>query len=292
MTESPVLQLTEVFRSFGVHRVLDGISWSVPAGSVVGVVGRNGCGKSTLLHTALGLLRPESGTVRLLGEDPRHLSVAGKARLGWVPQVPCLPPSLTVDTACRFYRALYPRWDQELVDGLVQRFELPRSTRVGAMSLGQVQAVALAMALGPHPDLLILDEPAASLDPVARRAFHDAVLEVACDGQRTVILATHLLGDLERLADRLLLLGQGQVRYDGSLDDLRSGTKRVRMVAGRSLPRPAWADVLSWRSLEGGAVAVIHGDANAAALRAREVFGAEVFIEELSLEDLVVEHQS
>ena len=292
MTDMPLISMNHVFRSFGSHSVLAGVSWSVPAGSVVGVVGRNGCGKSTLLQTAVGLLRADGGSVRLLGEDARNLSSGAKARLGYVPQIPCLPPSLTVTTASRFYAALYPRWDQELVDGLVQRFEVPRTTRFSALSLGQVQSAALALALGPHPDLLILDEPAASLDPVARRAFHDAVLEIACDGRRTVVLSTHLISDLERLADRLLLLGQGRVLYDGSIDDLRASTKRLRIVAGRSLARPAWDGLLSWRPVDGGALAVVRDQVDSMAALARSSFGAEVVVEDLSLEDLVVEHQS
>ena len=289
MSETFALEIEGLFRSFGSHAVLTNVSWRVPTGAVVGVLGRNGCGKTTLLQAAVGLLRADAGRVRLLGEDVRDLSDAAKGRLGYVPQRPVLPPRMTVTNLCRHHAALYPRWDEVLVNALLRRFGIDRGAKVGALSLGHQQSLALALALGPHPAVLILDEPAASLDPVARRVFHDTVLEVACDGQRTVILSTHLTADIERLANRLLILANGQTLYDGGLDDLQATTKRLRLRAERPLGRPAWTEVRSWRAEGSIAVAVIQGDVAAVVERAQRLLGAEVIVDDLTLENILVE---
>ena len=292
MSESaPAIIVDGISRRFGDRLALANVSWTVPAGSVVGLLGRNGAGKSTLLHAVLGLLRTDAGTIRLLGEDPRHLTDAVRGRLGWVPQQPVLPPHLLVSHLERSLEALYPRWDAPLVADLLRRFNIQRGVKVGSLSLGQAQSLALTMALGPHPDLLVLDEPAASLDPVARRTFHQAVLEVACDGQRTVVLSTHHTADLERLCDRLLIMVEGRVGYDGRLDDLQATTKRLRLRGTGLVSRPAWPEIRSWKSQGQAAVAMVHGDISVVVERCRARLGAEVEIEDLGLEDILVEIQ-
>ncbi|MCE5267046.1 MAG: ABC transporter ATP-binding protein [Planctomycetaceae bacterium] len=223
MTE-PAIELRGITKSYGKKPVLAGLDLSVPHGSVVGLLGVNGSGKTTLMKCALGLIRPQAGQARLLGEPSWTLSAAAKARIGYVPQVVNLYPWMKVRHLLEYTAAFYPNWNDDLVARLTKEWDIPRDDRIGPLSVGQLQKVAIVLALGHEPDLLILDEPAASLDPVARRQFLQEIISLAEPGRRTVLFSTHITSDLERVADRVAILKSGRVTWHGLLDDLKEQT--------------------------------------------------------------------
>ncbi len=221
---SIAISLSNVVKSFGARQVLKGADLEVPAGSIVGLLGTNGSGKTTLLKCAVGLLRPQAGACVLLGEPAWNLSPATKARLGYVPQVISLYPWMKVEELVRYTASFYPNWNDTIAEQLLQDWQLPKGDRVGTLSVGQLQKLAILTAMGHEPDLLILDEPAASLDPLARRQFLQLIVELAEPGKRTVLFSTHITSDLERVADLVAIMKDGRIAHFGSLDKLKDQT--------------------------------------------------------------------
>jgi ABC-2 type transport system ATP-binding protein len=231
-----VLELQGVSKSFKQQSVLERIDFSVSRGSVVGLLGKNGAGKTTLLKCALGLLKTTAGTSRIFGEDSWDLSAATKARIGYVPQKLDFYVWMKVRQMIAYYGAFYPAWNDALTSSLIRNWELDPESLIGKLSEGQVQKLGLILAMGHEPDLLILDEPAASLDPQARRTFLAAVVEIAGNHNRTVILSTHLTSDLERVASDIVLLKSGVISYSGSMDELKDSVKSLTLTTERALP--------------------------------------------------------
>ena len=218
------IELREIYKSYGRKRVLAGLDLAVPTGSVLGLLGANGSGKTTLIKCALGLIRPQHGVARLLGENSWTLSAAAKARIGYVPQVVNLYPWMKVRQLIAYTAAFYPNWKHELIAKLMREWSIAGEDRLGPLSVGQLQRVAIVLALGHDPDLLILDEPAASLDPLARRQFLQMIIDLAEPGKRTVLFSTHITSDLERVADSVAMLKSGRIAWHGLLEDLKEQT--------------------------------------------------------------------
>ena len=165
------LALQGVDVAFGTQRVLHGLDWSLPTGQVVGLLGRNGAGKTTLLETLLGLREPDAGQALLFGQPSLALSDDARARIGYVPQRSDLFEWLTADQLLAYFRSFYPRWNTAKVDGLMARWDIARDKPIGKLSGGQQQRLSIVRALAHEPELLVLDEPVASLDPAGRRDF-------------------------------------------------------------------------------------------------------------------------
>ncbi|WP_426513555.1 ATP-binding cassette domain-containing protein [Dactylosporangium sp. McL0621] len=189
---------------------------SIPAGHVVGLVGPNGAGKSTLVNLAVGLLAPTGGTVRVFGGPPG----ASRARIGFVAQDAPLYAGLSVADHLTLGARLNPAWDPAYAAGRVRRLGLDRRRRAGRLSGGQRAQLALTLALAKRPDLLVLDEPVASLDPLARRDFLDDLAGAVAARAASVVLSSHLVTDLERICDHLIVLGAGRVQLAGRIADL------------------------------------------------------------------------
>ena len=211
-------------KRYGQRWALRDCTLSVPEGHIVGLVGANGAGKTTLLHLAVGLLVPTAGTITALGArpgaGPQQLS-----RVGFLAQDAPVYSSLTVAEHLRLGQRLNPRWERELATDRVRRLGLDPGQRAGRLSGGQRSQLALTMAMGKRPELLALDEPVASLDPLARRAFLQDLMELAADLTPTVVLSSHLLSDVERVCDYLIVLADGQVRLHGAVDELLADHK-------------------------------------------------------------------
>ncbi len=287
---SPIIDAADVRKRFGRHEVLRGATLSIPRGAIVGLVGTNGAGKSTLIKCLLGLLRPDTGRVQLFGENSWTLSAENKGRLGYVPQTVQLYPWMTVDQVVRYVAAFYPHWDGTWTNELLNRWQLPRDKRVGPLSPGQMQKLGLVLALGHRPELLILDEPVAALDPVARREFLRAMMEATNDAQHTVLFSTHITSDLERVASHVALLQDGRIALFDELDAVKDRVKRLRIRATEVLP--------SSFSVRGALRVQVDG-ANALAAVAdlddrlvselAETWHADVSIEDMNLEDIFLE---
>jgi ABC-2 type transport system ATP-binding protein len=216
------LEALELGKRYGRRWALRDCSLQVPAGSIVGLVGANGAGKSTLMHLAVGLLAPTSGTITVLGAKP----AAGAhqlARVGFVAQDAPLYPGLRVAEHLRLGRRLNPGWDAHAASARIQRLGLDPRQRAGHLSGGQRAQLALTLAVAKRPELLLLDEPVASLDPLARREFLQRLMETVVDQRLTVVLSSHLLADVERACDHLIVLAAGEVVLAGDVEELLAG---------------------------------------------------------------------
>jgi ABC-2 type transport system ATP-binding protein len=221
---SAALEATGLSKSYGRHWALRDCSFTLPAGRTAALVGPNGAGKTTLLHLAVGLLQPSRGSIRVLGspaEDRPELL----ARVGFVAQDVPLYHDFTAAELLRLGTKLNPRFDNALADDRFAQLGIARDRPVGTLSGGQRAQVALALALAKRPELLLLDEPVASLDPLARREFLQALMAAVADSGATVMLSSHLVGDLERVCDYLLLLSAAHVQVAGDVDGLLAGHK-------------------------------------------------------------------
>jgi ABC-2 type transport system ATP-binding protein len=212
---------------FGRVWALRDCSLALPAGSVTALVGPNGAGKTTLLHLAAGLRRPTTGTVSVYGHAPWGEPAAVLPRIGFVAQEHPLYRGFTVAEMLRLGRTLNPRWDGDLATSRLARLGIPLGKRVGALSGGQQAQVALVMALAKRPDLLLLDEPLASLDPLARREFVGLLAESVADTGATVLLSSHIITELERVCDRLILLAGGATQLDGDIEAIVAAHQRL-----------------------------------------------------------------
>jgi len=287
---APLIEVSGLMKNFGTAQVLKGVDLTIPRGSVTGLLGKNGSGKSTLLKCLLGLLKPSSGKATILGEEPWHLSTEAKAQLGYVAQEVSLYAWMRVRQIIEYTAAFYPTWNHDLALELARRWELPTEDRVGPMSQGQQQKLALILALGHEPDLLILDEPVASLDPSARREFLSTLLEVTRDENRTVLFSTHITTDLERVADHVAVLQEGKIVYHDELDDLKDSVKRLRVTSESDLPS-SFRVANSLRAEVSGKhalVAVVEvGPTLVEEIESR--WQASVTVEDLSLEEIFLE---
>ncbi|MCA8943532.1 MAG: ABC transporter ATP-binding protein [Planctomycetes bacterium] len=216
--------MTEVFQAKGLVKrfrrthALDGFDLRLEPGQVTVLLGANGAGKSTLLRLALGVLRPNAGELTVLGMDPLRKPDAIRERTGYVPDTPDAPPWMTIGELCRFSRAHYPSWNEELVDSLIESLDVPRTTRLGQMSRGQGMKAMLVLALAHEPELLLLDEPFGGLDPLVREDVLRAVIDSVRTGERTILCATHELDVAARIADRVAIIADGRVRKHGTVE--------------------------------------------------------------------------
>ena len=292
MTE-PIIDIRGLQKAYGRHRpksVLKGVDLAVQPGTVMGLVGTNGEGKSTLIKCLLGLLRPTGGQTRVFGENPWDLSPATKARIGYVPQEPALLPWMTVRQQLAYTAAFFPSWDANFAAELVSQWGLPWDERVGPLSLGQKQKVSLVLALAHRPQLLILDEPVASLDPVARRKFLESLMQATEDGERTILFSTHITSDLERVASHVAILKDGRIAVCEELDQLKDRVKRLRISAGEDLPRSfAIGGALRTEVQGRSALVALSSVDDGLVQELRTRWNADVSVEDLNLEEIFME---
>jgi ABC-2 type transport system ATP-binding protein len=207
-------------KRFGASWALSECTLEVPVGSVTALVGPNGAGKTTLLHLIIGLTNPTAGSVEVFGQSPLRAASFVLPRLGFVAQDHPLYRNLTIAETLRLGRKLNPRWNDQVARVRLERLGLKSTRRVGQLSGGQQAQVALTLALAKQPELLILDEPVASLDPLARREFLTAVMEAVVETGMTVILSSHIVSELERVCDYLVTLADSRVQLAGSIAEI------------------------------------------------------------------------
>jgi ABC-2 type transport system ATP-binding protein len=217
----PALRTTGLGKRYGRHLWgLRDCSLTIPPGAVVGLVGPNGAGKTTLLEMIIGLLKPSEGQIEVFGHTAQPNKAESLARVGYVAQNHPLYPDFTVADMFRFGRAMNPDWDMGLAVGRMATLDIPLKRKIKTLSGGQQAQVSLAMALAKRAPLLVLDEPVASLDPIARLEFMREVMAQVAGGGPTVIIASHVVGELERICDWLVVLTHGHVQLAGYVDDL------------------------------------------------------------------------
>jgi ABC-2 type transport system ATP-binding protein len=265
MSEGTLVEIRGLVKDFDGVRALDGIDLDLERGQIVGLVGANGSGKSTLLRHVIGLYLPTDGSCRTCGREARDLGPAELARLGYVHQEGELLDYLTVDQHVRYVASYYPGWNRALEGRYRERFALPADRRVGDLSPGLRQRLATLLAIGHEPDLLLLDEPAAALDPLARREYLDLLVELIQEAGRTIVVSSHILSDIEQVIDHVVIMDRGRILRDSSLDDLREEYCRVRLSSLRG-PLPADLPLPEIREREvAGGQALLTLDGTAAA---------------------------
>jgi ABC-2 type transport system ATP-binding protein len=216
-----VINVSGLTRRFGAKTALESVSVSMPRGAVYGLVGANGAGKTTLIKHILGLFRAESGSVRVFGLDPVADPVSVLSRIGYLSEENDLPGWMRVDELIHYMRAFYPAWDDAYAEELRQSFALDSAAKIKNLSKGQKARAGLLVALAHRPELLVLDEPSSGLDPIVRRDILGAVIRTIADEGRTVLFSSHLLEEVEQVADHVTMINEGRIVLSGSLDAIR-----------------------------------------------------------------------
>jgi ABC-2 type transport system ATP-binding protein len=223
-----VIETRNVSRSFGKIPAVQNLNLRVRRGCIYGFLGRNGAGKTTALKMLAGLLWPDAGEIRVNGVEPAKFTVQDRQKIGYVSEKQILMPGMRVDALIKFTSQFYPDWDFAVCERILRRFKIDPTRRIKALSQGTARQVAFLLALAQKPDLLILDEPAASLDVVARRDFLDEMLQLLREEGKTALLSSHILSDVERVADEIGIIARGTLKISEPLDQLKETVKQAR----------------------------------------------------------------
>jgi ABC-2 type transport system ATP-binding protein len=255
----------------------------IPAGHVVGLVGPNGAGKTTLLQTAVGLRRPTTGTIQVLGARPSD-SAAQLERIGFVAQDTPTYAGLSVEKHLRMGRLMNPSWDAEFADDRINQIGLDLRQKTGSLSGGERAQLALTIAMAKRPELLLLDEPIASLDPLARRDFLKSLMEFVAAQEVSVVLSSHIVGDLERICDYLVILVASEVRLSGEVSSILGSHRRISGPRRDASSLPSDQEVIEESHTEKQSTFLVRA--------AGPILDPAFTVTPLSLDDLVVAYMS
>ncbi|MEN0111684.1 MAG: ABC transporter ATP-binding protein [Planctomycetota bacterium] len=251
----PAIEIDGVAKTFGKKTVLRDLSLAVQPGRTYAFLGRNGAGKTTTIRLLMGLLKPTLGSLRVGGIDPEKDAMALRDRVGYLAEDQEMYPWMTVDEVIRFVAPFYSKWDQDLARQHVDEFELPVRTKVRNLSKGQTVRLGLVLALAHRPEVVILDDPALGLDPIMRKQFNrDLITHLQGEG-RTVFYSSHLLDEVEQVADEVAILDAGRLVRQGETEELRADVKRFVLAAEAAPLVERAGDVLDVRA-DGGEIAV------------------------------------
>jgi ABC-2 type transport system ATP-binding protein len=218
---TPLVEVRGLSRHYSHNVALDAVDFTITAGRVYGLVGANGAGKTTLLKHLLGLLRPQSGTVRVFGKDPVMDPVGVLQRVGYLSEHREMPEWMRISELLRYLKAYHPTWDMKFAYELLDTFKLDDSKKISQLSQGMRAQTGLIAALAHRPELLILDEPSNGLDAVVRRDIIDAVIRTVAEEGRSVIFSSHLLDEMERTSDHVTMIQHGKITFDCDLDTIK-----------------------------------------------------------------------
>jgi ABC-2 type transport system ATP-binding protein len=242
-----VVAIDGLTRRFGAKVALDDVTLAVPRGCVFGLVGANGAGKTTLIKHVLGLLKAASGSVRVFGRDPVTDPVEVLSRVGYLSEENDLPGWMRIDELMRYTQAFYPNWDGAYAEELRRTFELDPAARIKHLSKGQRARAGLLAALAYRPELLVLDEPSSGLDPIVRRDILVAIIRTIADEGRTVLFSSHLLHEVERVADSVAMINQGRIVFSAALEDVKDTHRCVTLRFSQPQAQPpTLVSVLAW----------------------------------------------
>ncbi len=278
-----VLEARGLGKKYGRRRALSDCTLVIPAGHVAGLVGPNGAGKTTLLHLAVGLLQPTSGTIAVLGGRPAE-SPALLGRVGFVAQETPVYAALSVADHLRLGAWLNPGWDNDGAERRIEQLSLDPSQRAGKLSGGQRAQLALTLAIAKRPELLILDEPVASLDPLARREFLQHLMEAVAEHGLSVVLSSHLVADLERVCDYLIVLAASRVQVTGEVEELLATHYRLTGARRDPASLPAGQQVVQASHTDRQGTLIVRSEG--------PIHDPAWTVEQISLEDLVLAYMS
>lgn len=286
-----VIEIRGLHKSYGATDAVNGLDLTVRPGRCYGFFGRNGAGKTTTIKCLLNLLRPNQGTVRVFGRDPAKQEVEVKSRLAYVPDQVAFYPWMTVNETLRYLESFRRKWNRDIENDLLERFDLDASKLTTALSKGQRTQLALISAVCPEPELLVLDEPTSGLDPIVRREFIETVIgayQEADPERRTILVSTHLIREFEGLIDEFTIINNGREVVSMEADTARRQFQRVRARFVHAPPDLAFASPRSMRR-EGREVEMVLHEAAPELMERLRGYPLESFdVESLSLEEIFV----
>lgn len=263
-TEKCVLEVRNLTRRYNAKVALDDFSLSVPKGCVYGLLGKSGAGKTTLIMHLLGLLKAQTGSVRVLGRDPVKDPEGTLSRIGYLSEDRDMPHWMKVGELLRYTQGFYPKWDDSFASDLVRDFELDLNQKVRTLSQGQKAKTGLILALSARPELLILDEPSSGLDPVVRRELVTTIMRNVAQEGRTVFFSSHLLGEVERVADHVAIVDDGKLLLSGPIDDVIQAHSRITLRFDKAQKSaPLISGALNCQGTDHEWTLITDGDANA-----------------------------
>ncbi len=287
-----ILNLKGINKSYDQNHVLRDLDFTVPEGTVMGLVGKNGAGKSTMIKCLLGLVKPDSGDASIYDDNAWNLSDKTRQRIGYVPQSITGFQWMTVEGMLNYVGAFYPKWDEKKIKHLLKEWDLDAYARVGNLSEGQRQKLAIIQVMGHDPDVFIFDEPVAALDPVARRKFIKQLVDINMNENKTVLFSTHITSDLERVSADIAILSDGAIRYKGDLAVLKEKVRRLHIQAQKPLPEPLpLPNILYCDRDEAGTWArvTVEGIDEGDIAKLEKNYAASIDSEFLNLEDIFLE---
>jgi ABC-2 type transport system ATP-binding protein len=271
--------------------VVNNLELRVPQGSVYGLLGRNGTGKTTTIKMLLGMVHPDFGRSELLGEDSFHLRPETRSKIAYLAEGHPLYRWMSIGQAVRFARAFYPRWNDALLEQILDHFGLSTRARIKRLSGGERAQVSLALAVASDPELLILDDPTLGLDTVVRRDFLESLIQIIQRRGRTILFSSHILGDVERVADRIGILVDGILRVDCPTEHFKESLRKVVLEFPQAPPAfPACQGLVSNRQVGHKLEAIIVGFSDEHRRLAESLKPRSVEIIELNLEDAFIEY--
>lgn len=286
---SAALHFERVTRRFGAKTAVDELDLSVEPGTILGLVGRNGSGKTTSLSLAHGILYPDAGSIRVLGSDPVTDGMELRTRVSLMAEESALYPWMTVREILDFGASLHPNWDAKLAADVCDRLKLEKEQKIRHLSRGSRAKVSLALAVSVRPELLLLDDPTAGLDPLVRREVLQGVLEAVSDEGGAVVYASHLVHDIERVADDVVFLDAGKKRFEASVERLKETMRRARAVFDAGAPDGIQLDGKIDAQADGRVLTVVAEDPDRDLdARLRSLGARDVEVESISLEEILI----
>ena len=293
MTIEQVLEAKALTKQVGGKQILKGLDLDMHRGEVVGLLGKNGAGKSTLMDVLLGFALPTGGESRVFGDRSDRMQPGTKSRVGFVPQSDELMGPMTGQQHLALTASFYTRWDWSLIERLAADWQVPLNRRISALSGGERQKVATLMALGHRPELLVMDEPASGLDPVARRQFMRTILDIASDSSRTILYSSHIVADIERTASHIWVMREGAMVWKGELDHLKESVVRIQIRGDRDIDPALKVPGQLTLSVSGRhATAVVRDWSAERATEVEKLSRGRIEIEPLGLEDIFLAVQA
>ncbi len=293
MAEDLAVETIGLTRQFGRNKAVDSLNLRVERGTVVGLLGRNGAGKTTTIKMLLGLLRPSRGSASVLGCDCAELTPQVLSRIGYLPEGHPMFGWMKLTDAARFFASFYRVWKRDTFEQIVGYFGLPRDQRMRRLSRGERAQVALALTVAQDPELLILDDPTQGIDAVARREFLAALVALIRQEKRTILFSSHLLGDVERVCDRIVILDRGVLRADCPVDVFKQSVRRIQMRPDENTQ--AWEErpgVLNIERLPDACVVTLVDTDGSTLERIRASASGPVEVIDLNLEDAFIAYTS
>ena len=278
-----MLEIKNLTKTFGSFKALDDLTMTVPKGTVYGLVGPNGAGKSTAIRHALGVYRPDSGSITFDGQ-PVYENPEVKNRIGSIPDDIFYFPSATLEDMRKFYKGIYPQFDDALYEKLYEVFQLPRKSQLRRFSKGMQKQAAFHLSICTRPELLILDEPVDGLDPVMRRQVWSLLLSEVAQRETTVLISSHNLRELEDICDHVGIMDKGRMLLERSLADMQGATHKLQLVG----ETPEGLDILHESASGRLKTLVVRGKAEEIEAKARLAAPVYFDVLPLSLEEIFI----